>query len=164
MKRLSLTGLLTIIFIACTGLLLHHLPKLQAQLLDTEASASKLSLYGSKDYNRFLTSFYLDPTNSSLEVLSLHTEQTVYVLLINSQRAGGATLGERMSGKVPATELIIPYDQENSQYLEHVQETAAYLKQLGYQPKLKGYTTLEFKSMVHANHFDMVLLEMRSLS
>ena len=165
MKSKFLTAVLTAIFIALSGAALHYLPLLQAKFLDAETSASRVSLYGSKDYNSFLAVFRLDPQDKSFDVVSIHAENEVYVFLVNTKHSGGAALYENMSAKLDKTvSILMPYDKGDSKYTEDLEQTSVFLKAKGYQVQLKPLEILDFRSLVHAGHFDVVLLEKRSLS
>ena len=165
MKTKFLVAPLTILFIAASGLVLKYAPQIQAKFIDAEASASKTSLYGSKDYNNFLATFRLDPNDKTFDVVSIHTENDVYVFLVNTKQKGGAALYDNMSAPASSpVSMLIPFDEEDQKYKEHLEATTAFLKGKGYQVTLKPFNQLVFRSMVHAGHFDVVLLEKRALS
>ena len=165
MKRKLPIAALTIVLLLLSGTALHYASVFQSQRVDADSKATKRPLYGQKDYNNFLAVFRLDPADKAYDVVSLHTENTVYVLLVNTKRPGGAAVYENMSApsKKPMS-LALPSNPEDAKYKEHIAVTAAFLGQKGYQVTVKPFDALTFRSMVHSGHFDVVLLEKRDLS
>ena len=165
MKFHILLSFLTIVFIALSGLAVKALNSRQLSGPDAVSSATPLNAYGGRDYNVFLNSFRIPASDARIEVVTLHLGQDVYVLLANTASAGGRAIAENMSRQTSAPlSLTVPCNASDAVYQEHVQAMAKDVAALGYRVTLRQYDTLYFRSMVHSGHFDIILLEKRTLS
>ena len=166
MKSRFFLSLVTILSIALFGMALRAIEAWQAgNEADAVSSATKQSEYGGKDYNTFLNGFRLPASDTEKEVVTLHLGNDVYVILTNTATLGGSVLNENM-GRRPgaAVSLTVPYNASDAVYLEHLQEMAGRLGELGYTVSLQPFDPLRFRSRVHFGHFDIILLGKRSLS
>lgn len=160
MKPRKLIAPLTFLFIIFSGCLIQTVDYFAAKS-DAVSGATK-SDYGSGDYDRFLQKFQLPPTADNYEVLSLHEKQTVYTVLVNAKREGGASASEHMDGKITTRlKMVIPYNREDTAHAAHTEEISALFKDKGYAVETRPYDTLMFRSLVHSGRFDLVLLEKR---
>lgn len=165
MKFRIFLSFLTIALIAVSGLALKALSARQAADADAVSSATLLHAYGGKDYNTFLDGFHIPASEKQIEVITLHLGNDVFVLLVNTSAAGGSAIAENMSrpGSI-SVPLSIPCNTADPTYLQHTQAMAGALSELGYAVTLRLLDPLYFRSMVHSGHFDIILLEKRSLS
>ncbi len=156
---------LTVLLIALSGAALKMLNAYYASSSDAVSSATLSNAYGGKDYNIFLNGFQIPASEKQIEVITLYLDNKAYVLLANTANPGAQTLTEKLDrqpGKPVA--LSIPYDASDSLYEAHSQALAKELAGLGYSVTLRPYNTIHFRSMAHSRHFDIILLEARSLS
>ena len=165
MKFRILLSILTLLLIALSGATVRALNAYYVKDADAVSSATKAYAYGGKDYNVFLNGFRIPASDTQKEVLTLHLNDEAYVLLANTATPGGKAVAENMSRQAAApADVLIPYDASDPVYSEHVQATGQALRNLGYRVTLRPYNMVFFRSMVHSGHFDIVLLEKRSLS
>ena len=108
----------------------------------------------------FLSGFFLQTIN----FLEVKTDAvSIYTVLVNTEKEGGASASEYMGAKVTIhPKMIIPYDKEDAAYTAHAEEIAALFKEKGYAVETRPYDTLMFRSLVHSGRFDLVLLEKRT--
>lgn len=165
MKFRIILSCLTVLLIALSGAAVKKLNAYYAYSVDAVSSATLQNAYGGKDYNVFLNGFQIPASEKQIEVITLYLDDKAYVLLVNTARPGGLTLTEMLDRRpeTPAA-LSIPYDASDSVYEAHTRELAKELTGLGYTITLRPYNTVHFRSMAHSKHFDIILLEARSLS
>jgi len=156
---------LTVLLIVLSGAAVKRLNADFASSVDAVSSATLLHAYGGKDYNVFLNGFQIPATEKQIEVITLYLGNRTYVMLANTANPGGYTITERLN-KRPETSAVlsIPYDASDSVYEAHTRELAKELTGLGYTITLRPYNTVHFRSMAHSKHFDIILLEARTLS
>ena len=154
----------TLLFIALFGSALHFAGQKPSLHPDAVAGATKNSLYGQRDYNAFLAGFAIPVSAIHFEVITLHSKEAAYVLLVNTKRNGGALLFQNMGKFVhDHPSLTVPVDRADPVYSDHTEQCLRFLAAKGYRFQRLPFDPLTFRSMVHSGHFDIILLEKRSL-
>ncbi len=165
MKFHIILSCLTMLLIALSGAAVKTLNANFVSSADAVSSATLQNAYGGKDYNVFLNGFQIPASEKQIEVITLYLDNKAYILLANTAKPGGLTLTEKLNSR-PASPaaLSIPYDTSDPVYEAHTRELSKELTRLGYTITLHPYNSVHFRSMAHSLHFDIILLEARSLS